>query len=284
MFDRLARGWRLGMTAFGILRTDKKLIVFPLLSGLALIVVSVSFLLPLVLSERVQNLFADNAQNVNNNAQNVLVYVILFAFYFVSYFVIIFFNSALVACALMRFNGEEPTLGDGFRAALSRLPQILVWSLVSATVGMILRIIEDRSEKIGQFVAGLLGMAWNAVTYFVVPVLVVEKVGPFKAIQRSCAVLKKTWGESLASNFGVGLIMFGLFLLAMVPLFLGALLAGVPGAIVGGTITLALVLILALVSSAVHTIIIAALYQYAAQDRTPPQFGADTLRGAFTAK
>lgn len=282
MFERLARGWRLGMTAFGILRTDKKLLVFPLLSGLALVAVTVSFLLPLVLSERLQNLFADD-QNVNNNAQNVIVYVVLFAFYFASYFVIVFFNSALVACALVRFSGDEPTLGDGFRAALSRLPQILAWSLVSATVGLVLRIIEDRSEKIGQIVAGLLGMAWNVVTYFVVPVLVVEKVGPFQAIQRSCSIMRKAWGESLASNFGVGLIMFVLFLLAIIPAVLGFAVGG-PAAIVGIAVSVALMLVLALISSAVHTIIIAALYQYAAQDRTPNGFEGDILSGAFSRK
>jgi hypothetical protein len=283
MFERMARGWRLGMTAFGVLRTDKKLLVFPLLSSLALLLILASFAVPLVSSDWFKNLIDGNGQNARDAAQNVLFYLIVFAFYFCNYFVIVFFNSALVACALMRFNGEEPTLGDGFRAAFSRLPQIFAWSLVSATVGVVLKIIEDRSEKVGQFVAGLLGMAWGIMTYFVVPVLVVEKVGPIEAIKRSCAVLRKTWGESLVSNFGVGLILFVLFLLALVPLLLGIVIGG-PAVIAGLVLTVALVLLLSLISSAVHTIIIAALYQYAAQDRAPEQFDADTLQGAFSTK
>src|SRR5262249_46453548 len=215
MFERIERGWRLAMTAFGVLRTDKKLLVFPLLSSIALVIVSISFLLPFVASESLRNL-GDNPQNLSNG-QKIALFVIAFAFYFLNYFIIIFFNSALVSCALIRFNGDEPTLGDGFRASMSRLPQIAAWALVSATVGIILKVIESTSERVGQIVAAILGTAWGIMTYFVVPVLVVERVGPIEAVKRSCSVLRKAWGESIVSNFGIGLVMLVLFILAMVP-------------------------------------------------------------------
>src|SRR5262249_48661246 len=118
----------------------------------------------------------------------------------------------LVSCAVMRFNGQEPTLGDGFRAAASRLPQILAWSLVSATVGVVLKVIENANEKVGQFISAILGTAWSVVTFFVVPVLVIEKVGPFQAVARSLAILKKTWGEALVGGIGLGLFKFLLLL------------------------------------------------------------------------
>src|SRR4029453_18502780 len=105
----------------------KKLLLFPLLSGLSCLMVLISFAAPIVFSQRFRDLI-DNGQGVNDP----LWYVILFAFYFANYFVIIFFNSALVTCALMRFNGLEPTIGEGFRAACSRLPQILGWGLGGA--------------------------------------------------------------------------------------------------------------------------------------------------------
>lgn len=97
---------------------------------------------------------------------------------------------------------------------MSRLPQIFAWALVSATVGVLLKLVENAHEKIGQFISAILGTAWTVVTFFVVPVLVVEKVGPFEAIKRSIALLKKTWGEALAGNFGLGLFMFLLMLLS----------------------------------------------------------------------
>ena len=108
-----------------------------------------------------------------------------FAFYFSTYFVIIFCNSALISCAMMRFNGQEPSVGDGFRMAMSRLPQIFAWALVSATVGMLLKVIENAHEKVGYYISMLLGAAWSIMTFFVVPVLVVEKTGPFEAVGRS---------------------------------------------------------------------------------------------------
>src|SRR5262245_46701269 len=213
MFERIERGWRLAMTAFGVLRTDKKLLVFPLLSGIALVIVCASFLLPFVAVDSLRHIFDNNAQNATTT-QKVAVLVLAFLFYFCNYFVIVFFNSALVACALMRFNGEEPTLGDGFRASMNRLPQIAAWALVSATVGVILRVIESTSERVGEFIAALLGTAWTIMTYFVVPVLVVEKVGPIEAVKRSCSILRHSWGEKIVSGIGVWLIMFVLFIVA----------------------------------------------------------------------
>src|SRR6185295_2380292 len=135
MFERIERGWRLGLTALSILRHDKKLLIFPLLSGLACLLVTASFAIPIFLNENVRFLIKEG--DVSSAAHSVISYVILFAFYFVNYLVIIFFNAALVACAMKRFNGEEPTLADGFNIAMARLPKIVAWSLVSATVGTI---------------------------------------------------------------------------------------------------------------------------------------------------
>ena len=95
------------------------------------------------------------ALNVNNGAnQPVWTYLVAFAYYFCNYFVIVFFNAALISCALLQFHGETPTLGDGLRAAWSRLPQILAWALVSATVGMLLKAVENVHEKAGQITLG----------------------------------------------------------------------------------------------------------------------------------
>jgi hypothetical protein len=95
-------------------------------------------------------------------------------------------------------------LGDGFRAAATRLAQIAGWALVAATVALVLWAIESRSERVGEIVAGLLGMAWSAVPYFVVPVIVIERTGPVDAFRRPVSILRRTWGEALSANFGVG--------------------------------------------------------------------------------
>jgi hypothetical protein len=225
----------------------------------------------------------DGGQGAGQAANDVVWYLVLFAFYFANYFVIVFFNAALVSCALARFNGLEPTIGDGLRAAAGRLPQIFAWALVSATVGVILKVIEDRSEKVGQIVVGLLGAAWGIMTYFVVPTLVVERLGPVDAVKRSVSLMKKSWGESLVANFGAGLLIFLMFLVALVPLIIGAVIGGVALAI-GGIVTLLLIILVSLISSAVNTIIVAALYEYASYEKTPDGFDVDLLHGAFATK
>jgi hypothetical protein len=279
MFESLRNGWEIGKQSFGVLRANKKLLVFPLLSGIACLIVLLSFALPLANSPQAQALFNDQQA-----PEDPLAYVLLFAFYFVNYFVIVFFNAALVSCAILHFNGEEPTLRDGLGAAMSALPYILGWALVSATVGVILRVIESRSERVGQFVAGLLGMAWSIVTYFVVPILVVEKVGPIEAVKRSGSIMRRTWGESLSAHFGVGLIIFLLCLVALIPAVIGFLIGNTVAVVAGLVITVVLWIVLALISAAVHTIAVAALYQYAAQRTVPQGFDAQQLEGAFGAR
>src|SRR5581483_11173043 len=107
----------------------------------------------------------------------------------------------------------------GFRAAMARLPQIFAWALVSATVGVLLKVIENAHERVGAIIADLLGLAWSIMTFFVVPVLVVERVGPVDAVKRSISLLRETWGEALVGRAGLGFI---LFLLAL-PLILVAI-------------------------------------------------------------
>ena len=136
-------------------------------------------------------------------------YVLAFLFYVVSYTVIFFCNTALVGAAMIRLEGGDPTLRDGFRIAFDRLPQIIGYALIAATVGMILRWISERAGIVGQIIIGIIGFAWNIATFLVVPVLAVEKVGPIEAIKRSAGLLRRTWGEQLVGNAGIG-IVFGL--------------------------------------------------------------------------
>jgi hypothetical protein len=276
MFERMSRSFELARNSFGVLRRDKHLLLFPVVSGVACLLVLVSFAVPSLIFH--EHLFdADGAPYP-------AFYPLAFAFYFCNYFVVVFCNSALIHCALMRFNGDSPSLRDGFRAAFGRLPQIFAWSLVSATVGVLLQLVESAHERVGPIIANILGAAWTVMTYFVVPVLVVERVGPFDAIKRSLQILKKTWGEALIGNVGLALFMFVLAIPGVVLAVVGvALVAKVSIAVGAAVLIVALVyfLILAAVSSAMSTIFLGALYQYAACDKVPAGFDEGTLRSAF---
>jgi hypothetical protein len=193
MFQRIANGWQLAQQSWRVLTLDKELLLFPLISGIACMFVMASFALPLWASGYV-DVVTDGDESGISQANQIIGYVVLFAYYFVNYFVIIFFNSALISCAIIRFKGGNPSLRDGFSAASSRLPQIVGWALVAATVGLILKIIESRSEKVGAIVASLLGMAWSAVSYFVVPVIVVERGRPHPSRQAFASDPQKNVG------------------------------------------------------------------------------------------
>ncbi len=283
MFERISRGYHLARSSWGVLLQDKHLLWFPFVSGLLMLLVIASFAIPIATLVDPQQ-FQQQTEN-NDGKPPVWVYPVAFAFYFCSYFVIIFCNSALVGCALIRFNGGEPSVRDGFRIAFARLPQIFTWALVSATVGMALKALEGANEKVGIWVSRILGAAWSIMTYFVVPVLVVEKVGPIEAVSRSVAILRKSWGEAAVGNLGLGLFMFLLFI-PVILLFVGAGLAFNAGiAPVGIALVVAGVvafLLHAAVSTALNTILLAALYKYAADQQVAPGFDRQAFEGAFS--
>lgn len=281
MFEKISNGLSLARQSWRVLMQDKELLVFPLCSGIVCLLVMASFLVPALTSGYLDTLVDGNQD------ERVIGYVILFLYYFVSYFVIVFFNSALIACAIIRFKGGDPTLGDGFSAAFRRLPQIAGWALVSATVGLILRLIESRSERFGELVSGLLGAAWSILTYFVVPILVVEKLGPVEATKRSFAVIRKTWGESLSAHFGIGLIVFLASLVGMIPLGMGIYLFVTGATALGATLAavgLVVLIVVGLISSALDAIVLGALYLYAAERTIPRQFDDDALEHAFVTR
>lgn len=273
---KIARIWSLMSASWGVLKQDKGLLIFPLISGIACILLLASFAIPLYVTGYWQPPGSSAAP-----AQQVAYYSTLFLFYLCNYFIVIFFNAAIVACATLRMSGGQPTIGDGFRAAVSRLPVIAGWAVISATVGLILRLIEERSEKVGRFVAGLLGAGWTVISFLVVPILVVENKNPFEALKASTLLLKKTWGEELVGNFSFGLIFFLLSIPAFAAIALGIFSGNM--AIIAGCIGLAVLyfMVLALVQSALQSIFQAAVFLYARNGQVPEGFEAELLGNAM---
>lgn len=265
---RVRGAWLLARQSWRVLMLDKELLVFPLVSGIAC---------ALVLATFIAGVFATGIARGETAPDEATTWVLLFAYYFANYFVIVFFNSALVACAMIRFQGGDPTVADGLRAATARLPQILAWVLLAATVGIVLRALQERFALLGRIVIALLGAAWMIATYFIVPVLVVEKLGPFDAVQRSVTLMKQTWGESLVSHVGIGAVtgfitFGGVLLIGIVSVVLAVTTSSMGVLIGGGAVILAFLVLAALVSSALTAIVLSALYLYAAEKKVPQAF------------
>lgn len=276
MFEKFSRSWGLVKASASVLRADKELMLFPILSSLATLLVLATFALPIFALK----LFADGF--------NVFGAVLGFAFYFCQYSVIVFFNSALVAAATIRLEGGDPTFSDGIRAAKARLPAILGYAAIAATVGVLLQSLKNRDNNvIVRMIGSGLGMAWTLATFLVVPVLVNRNIGPVDALKESVALLKKTWGESAIGTVGIG-TAFGLIttvvaLIGIAATFL-AWQASVALAITVAAVFLIGVLVLGVTQSALSGIYSAALYRYAVSNEAPAEFRGMALESAFAPK
>ncbi len=280
VFEKVCYTWNLMRESWDVLRKDKSLLLFPLLSGICCGLVLLSFAVPIFIAGAWRPPVRDAGQ-----VDFIVYYGMLFLFYVANYFVITFFNTAMVSCAMLCMKGGRPTVGDGFREATARLPQVAGWAILSATVGLILRIIEDRSDWIGRIVAGLLGMAWTAASYMVVPIIVAEGKGPVDSLAGSTELLRKTWGEQVVGGFSFGLT-FGLLSLPAVALVLfGVFHDDVPQRVLCVMVAIVYLVVLSLIQSALQSIFQAAVYLYARNDGTPPSgFSSDLLAGAMQAK
>ena len=281
MAGKFARSWSLVQASAAVLQSDKELLVFPLVSMIAVMLVIATFMVPIIGFGVYQHVGRDDPMRP-------VLYLYMFLFYFVQYIVIFFFNTALVGAAMIRLDGGNPTVADGLRIARSKLMPIIGYAAIAATVGMILRALEQRAGFIGRIVIGMLGVAWTVATFMVVPVLVSSDVGPVEAIKESASLLKDTWGENLIGNGGIG-VVFGLVTFVVMLIGVGLTMAVlsngmVPLAVVFGGITVLAVLALALVQSALAGIYSAALYRYATEGQAPAGFDSDALQGAFRVK
>lgn len=278
MAGRFSNSFALVKASANVLRLDKELMLFPLMSGIASILVMASFVAPIFWVG--PEIFAEGASSYS-------AYVFGFAFYLVQYTVIFFFNAALVGAALIRLDGGDPTVSDGLAIASKRMGSILGYAAIAATVGMALRFISERVGFLGKIAVGLLGMAWTLTTYLTVPILVTKDIGPIDAVKESALIFKRTWGEQVIGNFGlswaIGLIGFAWTVLGIAAIVgLGSLGSGMAILAAVGVMLMGYVM-LALFASALNGIYTAALYRYAMTGETG-LFDAQIMGNAFRPK
>lgn len=274
--ERFVGGIAMARASWEVLRADRELMVFPAVSFVVAVLVSIGFLIPFWASGMLIDLASGQI--------DLAMVVVGFLYYLTLYSVIIFCNVAVVAGALIRLQGGDATVSDGFGAAFDRLPAIIGYAAIAATVGMVLRYISERTGPIGRLVLGGLGVAWSLATFLVAPVLVVEGVGPVKAILRSSSLLRSTWGEQVGGNVGIGLV-FGLASVLVV--FAGAglfvLLIDISIYAAAAVVILAIIGVaaLAIVSTALQAVFTASVYRFAVTGEGGSFFPATTMKDAF---
>ena len=276
MFEKFSRSWEMVKASAAVLRSDRELMLFPVLSGLATLLVMATFALPVLALK----LFA--------NGWSVGGVLLGFVFYFCTYSVMIFFNCALVGAAMIRLDGGDPTLSDGLAAARSRLGSIFGYAAIAATVGVLLPALKGKANNfIVRLVGSGLGMAWTLATFLVVPVLVSRDIGPIDALKQSVTLLRRTWGENAVGQVGIGaafgLLSFGAVLVSVLLVVLAAQASVALAIVVGGACLLG-VLMLGVYQAALTGIYSAVLYRYAISHEVPEAFRGTDIAHAFAPK
>ena len=278
MFKTLSRSWEFAKLSYRTVLDHKHLMLFPVFSTIATVLVVASFGIPLWESGQIETWMNEADQGAASN--DPWIYVTLFLFYFCNYFVIVFFNTALVASTMNIMEDGKGEVRFGLSFAMRRIHSILGWALVSAVVGVILKTLE-RNEKIGRFVVSLIGSAWTALAFFVIPVIVTDGVGPIEAFKRSVRTLKSTWGTALMGNFSMGAIGF---LITLPILLIGAALWYAAGPVAALAVAIPLFFLAAAATGAADAIFKAYLYTYATGRALPEDVDAGLMREAFRSR
>ena len=269
---RISNTWKLAKASGRVLKADKELVLLPIISSIASLIVAASFLVPLFISGDPEN-------------PSTTFYIVAFIVYFVTAYITIFFNAALVHAANERLNGGDPTVGSAIRGARARAGKILPWALISATVSMILRAIEERAGFVGQIVVSLIGLAWTLVTFLVLPILVIEGESATESIRKSANLFKRTWGENVAAQIGFGLLGFLAVLPGIAVIFLGIASGTAALAVVGIALGVIWIIGVVVTIAALNGIFQTALYHFAVSGSVPGQyFDERQLNSAFGPK
>lgn len=269
---RIRTSIELFKASWAVISQDKELLALPVLSGIASLITIAIFAVPIIATTNFDNAESDLSG---------LSFILSFVVYLVLAFITIFFNSALVHASNERMSGGDPNISSALAGAAGRIHRILPWALVSATVSQLIRAIQERMGILSSIISIFGAMAWAAVTFLVLPILVLEDVGPIDAIKRSSALLRQAWGEGLSGRIGMGLIGF----VAAIPLFILAALGVASGsaAVAIPLVGIAVIglLVVTIVLSALSVVYQTALYRFAT-NQTVPVFGAESMRGAFS--
>ena len=273
---RIARGWQLTKQSWDVIRGDRSLLVFPVVGALCALILAV--------------LFGGGGYALYDSTDSEPALIALLVVgVFLLILVSVYFNVALSACAARALEGHDTTPGEGFRAASARLGPIIGWALLAFLVGGLISLVqallrEGAGQLVGALVGGLANLAWNVATFFVVPVIALEGLGPKAALKRSLAVLRERWGEGLAGTFAIGGLLFLVAFLPGMALVAGGIAlsssASAPAAVLI-VLGVAVFVVGAVVQTALMAVFKVALYRFATEDRVLAHFTREEMETAF---
>ena len=276
---RIGRGWELTKKSWSVVKGDRSLLGFAVIAAIAGLLCVLVFV----------GVGAGLAWATQLNW--IAIPFAIVALYGVIT-VGVFCSVALAACATEALEGKDTSIGQGISAARSRLGVILQWAAVQLVVGTLISLLQSAlrqgaGQVVGAIIGGLANFAWTVATFFVIPAIALEGLGPKEALKRSTHVIRSRWGEGLTGAAAIGVIAFLLgFLPGAIVIGLGVALAQtavVPAVllIVIGVVIIAVTVVL---QTTIATVFRVALYRFATQDAVLGPFDRAELEHAFAAR
>jgi len=271
------QAWAYVKLSWSVLAKDTGILIFPILSTCATLLV----LVPFVVANRV----AFEAAKGTHGMLSPSLYAQIFLLYLACSFIIVFSNSAMVACASICLSGGTPKVADGFAAACRNLPRIVVWSIIAGTVGFLLALVKRRDDGIiNQIVASIIGVAWTVATFFIIPVIILENCDIFAAFKRSADLFRRQWGTTVVGNVGLSAFFVPFWIAPLVLVILGQRVGVLPWAALLPFFVVCGIyyVILGLVQSALEEIFVVVAYQHASGTGNPQDVDPQFVTTAFS--
>lgn len=265
LLGRFRRGLALTKDSFSVLRHHPSLVAFPLL-GAASTLVFLGALLGTTYG--LVGLPDDTAVRLGG----------LFVVYFLATFLTSLFTAGLVAETRRAFDGDAVNVRRGLAAAWQVKGKLLVWAAIAATVGVVIKLIESSDSRVARVFAWVFTAAWSAITFFVVPVAVLEPdTSLFGLFSRSGSAFRDTWGETAIGMIGPGVLAA---VVALLGAGLGYVLFTVTGSpIAAGAVGVVFLVVGLLVAATTKGVIKTSLYVYATEGKRPSEFADRDLQG-----
>jgi hypothetical protein len=280
--------WLLLKQTATVFKHNKELVKYPLISFIVSILLLIAaaivfFNFQDVLLAKDTDFYGDEEYYLTN-----IGLMAAFIYYVLAYSLLFYFTAAMTANILDIFKGQSKSLSVYFKLAQTKLPAIILFAVITTTVGFILRLIEQRFRFIGFLVSRFLGLVWSLANLFTIPVIVESNDSAPKAIKESSQLFISRWGENILSRAGFGiaafLIYLGIFVvLTFFVIILSALLGGI-GFIVSIFILISAIIIIALIENTLSTILNTALYYYTKYNLIPAAFTQEMLNSALIPK
>ena len=264
-FATIGRGWEMSKLSMAVVKKDPELMVYMIIAG----VMSLACLVGMSIPQFLEMEWAVNPDGSFTDAYLGFTFVA----YMVLSIIVVFWNCAIIANANIRLTGGDPTFADGVNAALKRLPIIIVWGIIAGTVGLLLKALEgaarssdnDAMRALASIIHFLGGLAWWVMTFFMIPHLILEGQSIGDALQSSKRTFYSTWGETITSGLGIGLIGF-LIAVPLLAVTLGLTVVAGPVGLFFGAIAIGLLIAW---TNAAEQVAVVALYRYAKDGQMP---------------